>query len=67
MVMNLRPGCTAAELKKQYKLLSLELHPDRNHAKGAEEAFKRLINSKATMALPKQLFPPRQHEIERSE
>ena len=41
-VMQLSPRATAAEVKKAYKQLSLELHPDRNHARGAEDAFKRL-------------------------
>ena len=34
------PNATAAQIKKAYKTLSLEIHPDRNHARGAEEAFK---------------------------
>ena len=55
-VMNLRPGCSAAELKKQYKVLSLELHPDRNHTEGAEDAFKRL--SGAFEALSKRVGEP---------
>ena len=41
-IMGLMPNCTAAEVKKAYKQLSLILHPDRNHARGAENAFKRL-------------------------
>ena len=41
-VMNLTTAATPAAVKKAYKALSLEVHPDRNHARGAEEAFKRL-------------------------
>ena len=58
-VMNLRPGCSAAELKKQYKVLSLELHPDRNHTDGAEDAFKRL--SGAFEALSKRVGEPQHY------
>ena len=31
---------TEAELKKQYKKLALQFHPDKNRAPGASEAFK---------------------------
>lgn len=45
-VMNLEEGAerklNAAELKKAYRQLSLRLHPDRNHAQHASDAFKRL-------------------------
>jgi hypothetical protein len=44
-VMNLDHSAaplTAAELKKAYRQLSLRLHPDRNHAQHASDAFKRL-------------------------
>ena len=36
---------TEADVKRAYKRLSLTLHPDRNHASGAEAAFKRLSES----------------------
>lgn len=41
-VMKLKASATAKDVKRAYKQLSLELHPDRNHARDAEEAFKRL-------------------------
>ena len=41
-VMRLKAGASGKEIKRSYKQLSLELHPDRNHARGAEDAFKRL-------------------------
>ena len=44
-LMGLMPTCTAAEVKKAYKQLSLVLHPDRNRARDAESAFKRLAEA----------------------
>ena len=41
-VMKLKASASAKEVRKAYKQLSLEVHPDRNHARGAEDAFKRL-------------------------
>lgn len=37
------------DIKKAYKKLALKLHPDKNHAPGAEEAFKKV--SKAVQCL----------------
>lgn len=41
-VMKLALDATPAQIKKAYRALSLELHPDRNQARGADEVFKRL-------------------------
>lgn len=38
-------GATQDEIKKAYRKLALKLHPDKNHAKGAEEAFKVLATA----------------------
>ena len=49
-VMNLTHGCSEEQLRKAYKSLSLALHPDRNHARGSEEAFKRLADAFQTLS-----------------
>lgn len=33
-------GATEDEIKKSYKKLALQVHPDKNRAPGATEAFK---------------------------
>ena len=48
-VLGIERAATEAEVKKAYKKLSLTLHPDRNHANGAEAAFKRLSESYSTI------------------
>ncbi|GJP67304.1 hypothetical protein CLOP_g24137 [Closterium sp. NIES-67] len=39
-VLELPKGAAEDEVKKAYRKLSLKVHPDKNKAKGAEEAFK---------------------------
>ena len=41
-VLEVSRGASEAQVKAAYKRLALRLHPDRNHAKSAEAAFKRL-------------------------
>lgn len=41
-VLQLEHSATEVEVRKAYRKLSLQLHPDRNHARQAESAFKRL-------------------------
>ena len=37
------PAADETAIRRAYKKLALELHPDRNKAEGAEEAFKKVV------------------------
>ena len=41
-VLKLKASAPGKDVKRAYKQLSLECHPDRNHARSADEAFKRI-------------------------
>lgn len=40
IILGLEKGCSVEEVRKAYRKLSLKVHPDKNKAPGAEEAFK---------------------------
>lgn len=48
-VLGLQQPVSPTRLKKAYKRLCMELHPDRCRARGAEEAFKRLQEAYAAL------------------
>ncbi|XP_027331753.1 chaperone protein dnaJ 49-like [Abrus precatorius] len=39
-ILGLEKSCTVEDVRKSYRKLSLKVHPDKNKAPGAEEAFK---------------------------
>lgn len=41
-ILGVEKSCSMEEIKKAYRKLSLKVHPDKNKAPGAEEAFKKV-------------------------
>lgn len=48
-MLGVRKEANEAELKKAYKKRALKLHPDKNGAPQAEEAFKRVNDAMMTL------------------
>lgn len=48
-VLGVTKEATDSEIKKSYKKLALQLHPDKNRAPGAAEAFKAIGNAVAVL------------------
>ncbi|MFH4981619.1 hypothetical protein AB6A40_008328 [Gnathostoma spinigerum] len=49
-ILNVSKDASDAELKREYRRLALQLHPDKCHAPGATEAFKALGNAYAILS-----------------
>ncbi|XP_078158312.1 uncharacterized protein LOC144554009 [Carex rostrata] len=44
-ILGVEKNSSAEEIKRAYKKLSLKIHPDKNRAPGAEEAFKSVLEA----------------------
>lgn len=44
-ILNLEPGANEKQIRKQYRLLALKVHPDQNNSPEAEEQFIRLTEA----------------------
>ncbi|XP_016402696.1 dnaJ homolog subfamily B member 14-like, partial [Sinocyclocheilus rhinocerous] len=51
-VLGIKKDANDEELKKAYRKLALKFHPDKNHAPGATEAFKKIGNAYAVLSNP---------------
>lgn len=51
-VLGISKDASDEELKKAYRKLALKFHPDKNHAPGATEAFKKIGNAYAVLSNP---------------
>ncbi|CAG9789911.1 unnamed protein product [Diatraea saccharalis] len=51
-ILGVTKEATDSDIKKAYKKLALQLHPDKNHAPGSAEAFKAIGNAAAILTDP---------------
>ncbi|ORZ01890.1 DnaJ domain-containing protein [Absidia repens] len=51
-VLSLTKSCTEVEIKKSYRKLALQFHPDKNGAPGADEAFKLISKAFTVLSDP---------------
>nr|XP_033812956.1 dnaJ homolog subfamily B member 14 isoform X2 [Geotrypetes seraphini] len=51
-ILGVSKDASEEDLKKAYRKLALKFHPDKNHAPGATEAFKKIGNAYAVLSNP---------------
>ena len=49
-ILGVTKEASESDLKKSYRKLALQFHPDKNHAPGAGEAFKAIGNAIAVLS-----------------
>jgi DnaJ family protein B protein 12 len=70
-ILGLEKSCSVEEIKKAYRKISLKVHPDKNKAPGAEEAFKAVSKAFACLSETElrqkydQYGPEEVHEVAR--
>ncbi|CAK9301830.1 unnamed protein product [Gordionus sp. m RMFG-2023] len=66
-ILGISRDASEADIKKSYKKLALQFHPDKNKAPGSAEAFKAIGNAFTTLSDPqkRKLYDLRGTEVER--
>ena len=51
-ILGVNKGSDPSTLKSAYRKLAMQFHPDKNHAPGASEAFKKVAKAYACLTDP---------------